>query len=635
VMGRDKNLAGFKLVAHDPQVLAQCGMAMPSEPFVLAGAGSWAEACRTGRPCVVNDYAAPHPGKRGLPPGHRPLRRFLAVPVLEGSETQFLVAVANKPEDYDESDIRRVSLLGGGVLAHDKDRRREQDLERARCHAEAASQAKSDFLANMSHEIRTPLSGIIGLTQMTLGMSARPEIRENLEMILDSSRSLLGIVNDILDFSKIEAGKMEFSPVDFDLREALDRTMKPFLFAARQKGLRLAVRIAPDLPEVMHGDPDRLMQVVRNLVGNALKFTAKGGVTLKFRLARSGDPMLVECAIRDTGIGIPEDRLPELFQVFTQLETARTKRFGGTGLGLAISRRLVEMMGGTITVESRLDHGSTFSFTVSLRPSQGEPRDGDGASVSPTLGGFVGLRVLLAEDNQVNRLFLKHFLAEAGCEVRLAGSGVEVLSLLALEPADLVLMDIQMPEMDGVEATRRIRAGEAGEEHRGIPVIALTAYSMKGDRERFLSAGLDDYVSKPVDVEEMFMVIRRVLDHSGGEPVKRPAESRESHLDMAYYENRGKGAFAREICRMFLDASPEVTAILDLAMREENWSAAGEAAHTLLGMAVPLRAVRLTEEARRLQEAGLAGDSAACREACRLVRDELDKVLAAIRTLLA
>ena len=250
------------------------------------------------------------------------------------------------------------------------------------------------------------------------------------------------------------------------------------------------------------------MQVVRNLVGNALKFTEQGEVALAFRLLRPGDPMLVECTVHDTGIGIPEDRLPELFQIFNQLESSRTKRFGGTGLGLAISRRLVEMMGGAITVESQAGQGSSFTFTVSLRPAQEASLEGVSQSVVLQPGGFAGLRVLLAEDNQVNRLFLKHFLAEAGCTVRLAGSGGEVLALLAQEAADLVLMDIQMPEMDGAEATRRIRKGEVGQSLRGVPVVALTAYSMKGDRERFLSAGLDDYVSKPVDVDELFMVMK-------------------------------------------------------------------------------------------------------------------------------
>jgi PAS domain S-box-containing protein len=636
VVVRDQETDGFRLIAHDPDALAICGMEMPPETFALPTAGSWAEAHRTGRPFVVNDYQAPHPGKKGLPPGHRPLRRFLVVPVLEGGESQMLVAVANKPEDYDDADVHRLALLGEGVLAHVKDRRRQEDLERARRHAEAASQAKSGFLANMSHEIRTPLSGIIGLTQMTLSLGPRPELRENLEMILDSSRSLLGIVNDILDFSKIEAGKMEFLPVDFELREALDRTMKPFQFAARQKGLKLAVRIAPKVPDVLHGDPERLMQVVRNLVGNALKFTDQGAVTVEFRLLRPGDPMLVECAVHDTGIGIPEDRQHELFQVFTQLEVARTKRFGGTGLGLAISRRLVEMMGGTISVASRPGQGSVFAFTVSLRPAEGEPQDAGRSNSVPSQGGLAGLRVLLAEDNQVNRLFLKHFLIEAGCEVRLAGSGGEALAVLAQGPVDLVLMDIQMPEMDGTEATRRIRAGEAGESVRGIPVVALTAYSMKGDRERFLSAGLDDYVSKPVDVDELFMVMRRVLDRPEDRAgAASSAMRQQSPMDMAYYEGRGKSAFAREICRMFLDESPAVAASLERAMGEENWEAAGEAAHTLLGMAVPLRARDLTEGARRLQEAGLTGDAAGCHAACRFVQGELERVQAAIRELLA
>ncbi|MYL84946.1 PAS domain S-box protein [Desulfovibrio aerotolerans] len=613
-------------------------MANPDgDGFVILAATAAARAVFGLAPDAPGFTAHDAPGLLGDRRGHilgtdpeQPCR--LVVPMHEAAVVVLVLAVIGKQDRYGEDDVRRLTLLGEGVLNHVKDRRREQDLTRARRQAEAASQAKSGFLANMSHEIRTPLSGIIGLAQMTLTQNPRPEIRENLELILDSSRALLAIVNDILDFSKIEAGKMEFLPVDFDLRDTLDRTMKPFQFSARQKGLTLTVRFDKQVPDMVHGDPDRIMQVVRNLVGNALKFTDQGDVEVEVSLARSGDPMLVACSVRDTGIGIPEDRQHELFQIFSQLESTRTKRFVGTGLGLAISRRLVEMMGGSIDVESLAGQGSTFTFTVSLRPASEASRETPRPRPAAQSGSFAGLRVLLAEDNQVNRLFLKHFLTEAGCQVRLAESGGQVLEQLCQEPADLVLMDIQMPEMDGTEATRRIRDGEAGVAARDMPVVALTAYNMKGDRERFLSAGLDDYVSKPVDVEELFMVMRRVLDRpSGAGPA---ATSAASVMDIAYYEERGKTAFAREICRMFLEESPQVAATLAQAVKEGHWEAVADAAHALLGMAVPLRARGVTEGARRLQEAGLTGDADGCREACRLVQDELARVQAAIRELL-
>jgi PAS domain S-box-containing protein len=610
----DPQSGRFTVLAGAPEALAAFELPGQARSFAIQDAPSLALAVGDLRPMVS---AAPD--------------SRLAT-ALRGDGQTLLLAVVGRETPYGDDDINRLTLLGEGVLRHVKERRREDDLTAARRQAEAASQAKSGFLANMSHEIRTPLSGIIGLTQMTLTQNPRPEIRENLELILDSSRALLGIVNDILDFSKIEAGKMEFVPVDFDPRDTLDRTMKPFLFSARQKGLGLEVRIDPQVPAMVHGDADRIMQVVRNLVGNALKFTDQGEVEVTLSLARPGDPMLVSCSVRDTGIGIPGDRLHELFQVFSQLESVRTKRYGGTGLGLAISRRLVEMMGGTIDVESVPGQGSTFSFTVSLRPAIEVAPEPARTDFSGQIGGFAGLRVLLAEDNQVNRLFLKHFLIEAGCQVRLAGSGSQVLEQLCQEPADLVLMDIQMPEMDGAEATRRIRLGEAGEAARGMPVVALTAYSMKGDRERFLSVGLDDYVSKPVDVDELFMVMRRVLARPA-EPA-RSGEPAARVMDIEYYEQRGKSAFAREICRMFLDESPQVAVHLEQAIGREQWEAAGEAAHTLLGMAVPLRARGLTEGARKLQEAGLSGDADGCRQACRLVTDELSRVQTAIRDLL-
>jgi CheY-like chemotaxis protein len=303
---------------------------------------------------------------------------------------------------------------------------------------------------------------------------------------------------------------------------------------------------------------------------------------------------------------------------------------------LAISRRLVEMMGGNIRLESVPEQGSLFAFTVSLRPASEEGcRICDTRGAPCPSGDFAGLRVLLAEDNQVNRLFLRHFLQEAGCEVRCAGSGVEVLEVLAACPVDLVLMDIQMPEMDGMEATRRLRQGAAGEPARSLPVVALTAYSMKGDRERFLKAGLDDYVSKPVDVEELFGVMRRVLGRQEAEKRQGRRHLAEPAIDMEYYDARGKTAFAREICRMFLDESPTVAKALEGAMAQGDWQAAAEAAHGLLGMAVPLRARRLTEEARRLQVAGLSQEPEACRVAGREVLDVLDRVQSAIREYLA
>ncbi len=371
--------------------------------------------------------------------------------------------------------------------------------------------------------------------------------------------------------------------------------------------------------------------------GQCPQITDQGEVSVEMRLSRAGDPMLLECAVRDTGIGIPEARHRELFQIFTQLEPTRCKRHGGTGLGLAICRRLVELMGGTIQVSSREGEGSLFVFTVSLRPArETQPRTDPVNDVQNSAGNFAGLRVLLAEDNQVNRLFLRHFLLEARCVVQCAGTGAEALDNLAAQPAHLVLMDIQMPEMDGQEATRRIRQGEVGENMRAVPVVALTAYSMKGDRERFLSAGLNDYVSTPVDVEELFLVMRRVLDSAQrAEPMRNGETADTAELDMAYYDTRGKSAFAREICRMFLDETPQVATTLKAALCSQACPAAAEVAHTLLGMAVPLRAGGLIEQARRLQEAGLAGDGAACRESGESVLTALESVQAAIRRYLS
>ncbi len=411
-----------------------------------------------------------------------------------------------------------------GLLAWGMDvtrlKKAEHQLIRARDAAEAATRAKSEFLATMSHEIRTPMNAILGFTHLFDRDNLTPRQADHLEKIRAAANGLLRIINDILDFSKIEAGKMEIERVPYSPRAVVDAAWSIIAFAAREKGLSLHRNISGDLPESLCGDPARLGQVLTNLLSNAVKFTAEGGVRLEARVRSRGpdNGVELEFAVRDTGIGLTPEQQQRLFRPFSQADGSISRRYGGTGLGLAISKRLVELMGGEIGVSSAPGEGATFRFTIRSFPSpdkgaaapgpDGEPQDDDRLR---------GARVLVVDDNEINLEIAGELLKSLGLDVRSASDGLAALEELRAGHFDLVFMDMQMPRLDGLEATRRIRElAQTLPELRGLPVIAMTANAMSADRERCLEAGMDDYIAKPLDPEALrAMLLRRLPPRRG------------------------------------------------------------------------------------------------------------------------
>ncbi|MEM9406120.1 MAG: two-component regulator propeller domain-containing protein [Acidobacteriota bacterium] len=572
-----------------------------------------------------------------FPAAQRPiLEHYVDAPLNGDFESQIVNAeglrrdIVWRTAALDAEDGTRACLLSGLDITQ------MRSLAEARDLAETANRSKSRFLANMSHEIRTPMGGILGMMELLLRSDLENDERRYAETAQKAAQGLLDILNDVLDFSKIEAGKLAIERVRFDLRETLLDVAELFQGPAQEKGLTLECNLDDDLPRFVIGDPTRLRQILLNLVGNAVKFTTEGRVELNATQRPEG-PLLFEVA--DSGAGVAPQAQERIFEAFGQADDSITRESGGTGLGLAISKQLVEMMGGNLRLDSRIGEGSVFSFELALLAAT-EAGSESSETEEQTNAMFHGYRLLLAEDNAVMREVAEEMLQLLGIQTVPAPNGLEAVRMLQEQSFDVVLMDCQMPLLDGYSATQRIRALEVN--GKRLPIIAMTANAMAGDREKCLEVGMDDYLSKPFSLGQLSSSLSRWIEPRGDDPVNEVNAKRQQTGDAAIAaaldelrKINESDEFVGRIVNRFLDSSKQLLGRLDEAASEPSRSDLASTAHTFKSSAAMMGGTEVAELCRQLEAEASdeASDSASLRELVSQIRDKAQTLQEGLRAL--